>query len=197
MVQHVAHRKSDEAATESFAKKHARGDYQGAISGVTTKIDKVFAQHPETCYLIGLHALARSMAILLGPANPKSRADWVFGMPGLLRANVATIDKAQHRAPRRKPVRNMVNDRHFNLTMEEELLVLELLGPMSEAMVGQPRLIGLLALARMTSAILSEAPDEIMEHTCELLPDVVAGFIVALDHVMAETRAEQQQSTSH
>lgn len=197
MVQHVAHRKSDEVATESLTVKHARGDYQDAINGIIIKINKLFARHPQTCYLVGLHALAHSMALLLSPADPETRTKWVFDLPRLLRAKVAAFDKANGRGPRRKVVRDRVNDSHFELTIEEGLQGFELLGPMGEAMIGQPRIVGLLALSRMMSAILAEAPDEIMEHSCQLLPEVVAGFIVELDRVTAELRAEQQQSTNH
>lgn len=197
MVQHVAHRKSDEAATESLTVKHARGDYQDGINGIIIKINKVFAQHPQTSYLVGLHALAHSMAVMLGPAEPETRTKWVCDLPWLLRANVAAHDKANGRGPRRKSAPGRVNDSHFELSIEEGLQGLDLIGPMSEAMVGQPRIVGLLALSRMMSAILSEAPDGIMEHSCRLLPEVVAGFIVELDKVMAELRAEQRQSTNH
>lgn len=197
MVQRVAHRQSDKAATESLTTKHARGDYQAAINGIIIKINKVFAQHPQTSYLVGLHALAHSMAVMLGPAEPETRTKWVCDLPWLLRANVAGYDKANGRGPRRKPMPGMVDHIHFKLTVEEGLQGLELLAPMSEAMVGQPRIVGLLALSRMMSAILSEAPDEIMEHTCQRIPEVVDGFIAALDEVMAELRAEQQQSTNH
>jgi hypothetical protein len=182
---------------DSFVTKHTRGDYQAAIDGIITKINEVFARHPQTCYLVGLHALAHSMAMLLGPSNPETRADWVRDLPGLLRGNIAMLDKAFGRGPRRKPFPGMVNDSHFELTIEEGAQVFELLGPMGEAMTGQPRLVGLLALSRMMSAILFEAPDEIMEHTCQRITEVVDGFIAALDQVMAELRAEQRQSTNH
>lgn len=183
-------------ASESFMKKYTRGDYQAAINGIITRLNAVFARYPQICYLVGLHAMARSMAVLLGPAKPESRANWVSDLPGLLRANIAALDKAHGRGPRR-PLPGIVNDSNFELTSDEGLLMLELLEPMSQAMIGQPRIVGLLALSRMMSALLAEAPDEIAEHTCQLIPEVVADFIVALDHVAAEMHAEQQQATAH
>jgi hypothetical protein len=74
----------------SFANDHASGQHQHEIVEILNKLDACFHGHSRA---IGLIALTRMMAVMIGPADKDAREKYIEAIPAALRAILDEMDR--------------------------------------------------------------------------------------------------------
>jgi hypothetical protein len=82
---------------EDFAAQHAAGAHQEEIVYLINKIEPHLEGHARGIILI---TLVRLIAVMLGPASPKSREEHIDAIPVTLRGILGKMDEIMGRAKR-------------------------------------------------------------------------------------------------
>jgi hypothetical protein len=74
----------------TFEKDHAAGKHQHELVGMMDKLHKALEGHSRA---LGLIALTRMIAVLLGPAAKKTREDMLEAIPDTVRSILGEMDR--------------------------------------------------------------------------------------------------------
>jgi hypothetical protein len=77
--------------TDTFLEDHMAGKHQAEIVALMEKMESCFVGHSRA---IIMFALIRSMAAMLGPAKPETRAQTIAALPKTLTDILARMDEA-------------------------------------------------------------------------------------------------------
>jgi len=76
--------------SDTFAEDHAAGKHEPELVVMMDKLHQALEGHPRG---LGLLALTRMIAVMLGPANKKTRAEMIDAIPDTIRSILREMDR--------------------------------------------------------------------------------------------------------